>query len=152
MPIKAHNPKGGHIVSFRLPHSRKATAAQSIPKLIHQTWKQPLHLPLLHSEKEYGNFGLKGFHKKAKASQASWRHHHPDYKYIFWSDELIEKFIFDNYNQFYAEWQSLSPKIKQIDSARYFILDSFGGIYADLDTICNKNITELLENQELVFI
>ncbi|KAI8905200.1 hypothetical protein EDD86DRAFT_212423 [Gorgonomyces haynaldii] len=51
--------------------------------------------------------------------------------------------------KFYPYWspfyESFTRNIHRIDSVRYLLLHKFGGIYADLDTICLKRIDDLLK-------
>ena len=68
----------------------------------------------------------------------------PDWEYKFWSDEDLDEFIRDNYNDEYDMWSTLSPKIKRIDVSRYYLLHHFGGVYMDMDFHIKKNIEHLL--------
>jgi mannosyltransferase OCH1-like enzyme len=75
--------------------------------------------------------------------QKSWKKLHPDFTYMFWSDEDIEDFMQKEYPEFYNNvFSSYDVKIKKIDASRYFILYHYGGIYADMDYKCQKRFFE----------
>lgn len=85
--------------------------------------------------------------------QKSWISLHPDFKYMFWSDEDIEKFMKENYKQFYDEVFSHYDKhIKKVDAVRYFILRHYGGIYADMDYMCLNRFYEDLNKNYKAYI
>lgn len=89
-----------------------------IPKIIHQIW---LGRPM---PKEYEQL------------QESWRHHHPDWHYILWTEEMIQEFGL--YNQVYYDMaQNYGEKS---DIARYEILYRFGGLYVDCDFECLQSL------------
>lgn len=76
--------------------------------------------------------------------QKTWHKHFPDYQYMFWSDEDLDEFIRTKYSWFYPTFKAYDKNIKRIDSARYFILYEYGGIYADMDYECIKNFESQL--------
>ncbi|MCP3875404.1 MAG: hypothetical protein GY699_19900, partial [Desulfobacteraceae bacterium] len=45
--------------------------------------------------------------------------------------------------------ESIDKIIKKCDAARYFILHKYGGIYADLDTVCIQPIDKLINDFSL---
>jgi len=72
-----------------------------------------------------------------KRCQESWKSKHPEFEYRFWSDEDIDDFMKTEYPDFYHEvYQHYDQKIKKIDAVRYFILYHYGGVYADMDYLC----------------
>ena len=71
--------------------------------------------------------------------QKTWHKHFPDYQYMFWSDEDLDEFIRTKYPWFYPTFKGYDKNIKRVDSARYFILHEYGGIYADMDYECIEN-------------
>lgn len=71
--------------------------------------------------------------------QNSWKEKFPDYEYMFWSDEDLDELIRTKYEWFYPTFKGYDKNIKRIDSARYFILYEYGGIYADMDYECLEN-------------
>lgn len=96
-----------------------------IPALIHQTWKHHT-VPA-----------------RFLAAQASWRRHHPDWEYRFWTDDDLTKFVARHYPQHLDLFLSYPDQIQRVDAARYMILHHFGGFYADLDIVCEKPFDDL---------
>lgn len=88
-----------------------------IPKIIHQIW---LGSP---------------FPEKYIYFQNTWRLHHPDWKYILWTEKEIEEFGLVN-KEAYDESTNYGQKS---DIARYEILYRMGGLYVDTDFECLKN-------------
>ncbi len=102
-------------------------------KIIHQIWLQGESLCPDH---------YKSWKKK-------WQSIHGGFEYIFWDEKRISKFLEKHFNEYFNEWYNLDLPIKKCDSARYFILYHYGGIYADLDTIPFKPITQLIDDLAL---
>lgn len=98
----------------------------AIPKIIHQTWKTET-IP-----------------DKWQAFAESWRHHHPDWEYRLWTDESARDFIANEYPDFLPIYDAYPYNIERADAMRYFILNHFGGIYADLDIECLLPLDDLL--------
>jgi mannosyltransferase OCH1-like enzyme len=106
-----------------------------IPRTIHQIWGM----------RDRGELPT-----RFQQSEASWKHCHPDWKYILWGPERIEDLIREHYPDFenlfrlYPEW------IQRADAARYLILHHHGGIYSDLDIICLQSFAELLDHNVIL--
>lgn len=99
-----------------------------IPKIIHQT----------------AMADRSKWHPIWERCQASWRKHFPDWTYIMWDDDDLDRFMHDNYPDYYNIYVSLDANIKRIDIARYFILYAMGGMYVDMDYMCYMNFEHLL--------
>ena len=86
-----------------------------IPKLIHQTWKTSetpkKWLPFVNIVRELN----------------------PDWQYKLWSDEDNEKFVKEEYPDFYDTFTGFSRGIMRADVIRYLIMYKLGGVYLDLD-------------------
>ena len=105
-----------------------------IPKIIHQIWFQGKNdIP-----KDYPNYS------------SSWKKYNPDYKYIFWDKEKIENLMHQYFPEFVEKYNKLPKMIQKIDSAKWMILYSCGGIYADMDSECLKNFDNLLDNNVIL--
>lgn len=106
---------------------------QTIPCILHQTWKTQ-NIP-----------------ENLMAYQQSWKTHHPGWTFYLWTDfdnrELIRKY----YSWFLPVYDAYPEAIMRADAVRYFILDHFGGVYADLDYECLRPMEPLLAGKELVF-
>jgi mannosyltransferase OCH1-like enzyme len=105
----------------------------SIPKLIHQTWKNSV-IP--------ENFQL---------LTDTWKEFHPDWTFILWTDEMNRNFISTHYPHFLNKYDSYPANIQRADAIRYFLLYHYGGVYIDLDFECLQNIEDLLGNEGCVF-
>ncbi len=87
----------------------------SIPKIIHQTWKTT-EIPTQ----------FKNYPQKVKDL-------HPDWQYILWSDEDIDKYVKKEFPEFYPVFTGFSKNIMRVDVIRYLIMYKIGGLYLDLD-------------------
>lgn len=96
-----------------------------IPKLIHQTYIST-DIPL-----------------KWNKTYNSVRTIHPDYEYMFWTDESSRDFIDKQYHWFLETYDSYPYNIMRADVIRYFVLVHYGGIYVDLDNGCDFNMDPL---------
>lgn len=105
-----------------------------IPKIIHQT----------------GPSNTDEWHPLWLKCQSSWKTHFSNYEYKFWNDEEIDELVKTNYPEYWEMYQKLPVHIMKIDFVRFCIMDSFGGIYADLDFYCYKNFSEVLVDKSYV--
>lgn len=96
-----------------------------IPKLIHQTYKTT-EVPM-----------------KWNHTYSSIRALHPDYVYMFWTDDNSRDFIEQYYPWFLDTFDSYPYNIMRADVIRYFVLVHYGGIYIDLDNGCDFNMDPL---------
>lgn len=86
-----------------------------IPKIIHQTWKTN-EVPAK----------WKGFVNKVQRLN-------PDWEYRLWSDDDNERFVREQYPDFYPIFMGFSRGIMRADVIRYLIMNKIGGVYLDLD-------------------
>jgi mannosyltransferase OCH1-like enzyme len=87
-----------------------------IPKIIHQTYKRVDNLPSVY-----------------KKCQDKIRQLHPDWEYMFWTDEMMYAEVEKSFPDIYPIFLKLPRKILQIDIFRYCLMWKYGGLYADLD-------------------
>ncbi len=104
-----------------------------IPKIIHQSWK------------------VEQVPERWLAFQESWRVHHPDYEYRFWTDDANRAFIARTFPTFLPVYDGYRHPINRADLARYLVVAHHGGIYADLDCEALRPLDDLLAGRELVF-
>lgn len=104
-----------------------------IPKIIHQTWK------------------TKEIPEQWQEAVNACREKHPDFRYILWTDEAMEKFMLKYFPQYYDMYMEYPYNIQRCDAFRYFVLYKYGGIYLDMDIKCKKSLNAYLDN-ELVFV
>lgn len=89
-----------------------------MPHIIHQSWKTP-ELPV--------NF---------QAFSESWQRHHPEWRYILWSDEENRELAKRHFPWFLETYDSFDVPVMRADTARYMYMYVYGGVYADLDMEC----------------
>jgi mannosyltransferase OCH1-like enzyme len=97
-----------------------------IPKIIHQTWKTQ-NVP---DEWKNAVYSCKTINK--------------GYKHIIWTHESMNKFVKKYYPDFYKMYKSYKYDIQRCDAFRYFVLYKYGGIYLDMDIICNQKLNNFL--------
>lgn len=103
-----------------------------IPKILHQTWHT--------------------LDQVSKNSKDSFMELHPDWGYRFWSNEDCIKLIKNSYPDFYDTWSNLNSNIKKWDTVRYLILNSFGGLYADIDFVFHKCLDPIIDfDKKIIF-
>jgi len=106
--------------------SENTTLPLLIPKIIHQTYKNE-DLP-----------------EHWKNAQNAVKYYHPDYEYMFWTDETGLEFIKTHYPSFIPTYVGYPYTIQRVDALRYFLLYHYGGVYIDLDLFTYKPLTPLL--------
>jgi mannosyltransferase OCH1-like enzyme len=101
---------------------------KTIPKIIHQIWSDKYQpLPSFFA-----------------SLSETWKKEHPDWKYIFWNETMINSFVDMVYPGLSKFYRSLPYDIQRWDAVRYLILYKMGGMYVDFDYKCLKNIEPLL--------
>jgi inositol phosphorylceramide mannosyltransferase catalytic subunit len=104
-----------------------------IPKIIHQTWKSS-NLP--------DNF---------RAYQNTWINHHPGWEYRFYDDAACRAVVEKSFPRFLVLYDSCPSPVQRADIFRYLVVAAEGGIYADIDMECYKNMEPLLMGRQCVF-
>lgn len=115
---------------FLKSHDYKPGFFGTIPKIIHQTWKNE---KLPSQWREY----FDGWHQK-----------HPDFLHVLWTDTDNLDLVTQHYPQYLDHYIWLPLVIQKTDFVRLMYLHKYGGIYADLDYECFDNIVEHLPQQE----
>lgn len=85
---------------------------------------------------------LKYVLSKPKLAEAvkSWQKYGFDSKYFFYSDKMCETFMKKYYSGIiYDAYCKLPLAVMKADLWRYCVIYKYGGIYADIDTICHQN-------------
>ncbi|KAJ3077709.1 hypothetical protein HDU99_001017 [Rhizoclosmatium hyalinum] len=118
------------ITADNLPRNK---SARFIPRIVHQSWKT-YDIP----KQLFGDWNQ------------SWKKHNPEYSYILWDDQDNHNLIKEHYPWFLSTYESYNKTISKADAARVFYMHKFGGVYADLDAVCYKNLDPLLSNHHLV--
>ncbi|EKJ75255.1 hypothetical protein FPSE_04573 [Fusarium pseudograminearum CS3096] len=63
-----------------------------------------------------------------------------DFTYMHWTDDKARDFISEEYPWFIDTWDNFPFNIQRADAIRYFVLHHYGGMYLDMDTLCNASI------------
>lgn len=103
----------------------------NIPHIIHQTWKTHQLPP--------------NFEKYV----SSWKNLQ-DYTHILYNDQQCTQFISQHYPQYLGLFKELEKGVQRADVFRYLVIHKYGGVYADIDTICTRDITPLLQGHRMV--
>ena len=105
-----------------------------IPRNIFQTWK------------------TKNFSPEFKSLSQSWIDNNPNYSYFLFDDIDCNNFIKKNFDiKIYNAYCRIIPGAFKADLWRYCILYIYGGVYADMDTICMNSIDSFL-NEDIEFM
>jgi Protein of unknown function, DUF273/Glycosyltransferase sugar-binding region containing DXD motif len=81
-----------------------------------------------------------------------WIELHPDWKYIYWTDRMMDMFMEQNLTWFYPTWKRLQFDIMRFDTARVAWLYILGGLYVDQDVDPLQNNEPLLGGADLVLM
>jgi len=98
-----------------------------IPKVIHQTWKTA-EIP-----------------DDWKVAVESCKRMNPSFKHYLWTHETMDQFMKTHYPSHYTLYRSYPYDIQRCDAFRYFVLYTYGGVYLDLDIVCNQSLDPLLQ-------
>src|SRR5208282_5019594 len=99
-----------------------------IPKRIIQTGKQ-VEQPL-----------------RSRAMMSSIRLLNPEYEYLFFDDEGVQKFIAREFPQYRPIFDGFRFPIQRYDFFRYLAVHRHGGFYFDLDVLLASGLSGLLES------
>jgi len=70
---------------------------------------------------------------------------HPDYEYLFFDNEAVEKFIDREFPQYRGVFDAFRIPIQRYDFFRYLAVYKYGGFYFDMDVLLASNVSGLLE-------
>lgn len=118
----------------RLAPRSAVRTTQKIPRRIFQTFEARLVPARMYS------------------ATASWRDRNPEYEYVFHDDDTQRAFIDEHFgSELVRCYERLPRGAFQADLWRYCALYAYGGVYADIDTICTRSLGKLLQaNDEFV--
>src|SRR5437660_2105051 len=69
---------------------------------------------------------------------------HPDWEYIFFTDEDVGRFIDTEFPEHRATFDRFDDSIQRVDFFRYLAIFRLGGFYFDLDVFLSRPVTSLL--------
>ena len=100
-----------------------------IPKVIYRTWY------------------TKRVHRNVRKEHKKIIELNPNYSQIIYTDKEIDDFVKDTYEKdIFNSFISLKNIVAKADFWRYLILYESGGVYLDMDSTINKNLEEIIEN------
>jgi mannosyltransferase OCH1-like enzyme len=102
-----------------------------IPKVIHQIWLG----------ESGGSEPLPHFIETAR----TWRRLNPSWEYRLWSGSEVEALFAEHRPDLLGLYRAYPYWVQRADAARYLILYHFGGVYADLDITCTRELDPLVE-------
>jgi hypothetical protein len=103
-----------------------------IPKVFHQLWKSH-DIPA-----RYAPF------------RESWLPRNPGWTMRLWTDGDLAELVETRYPELVGLYRGYARPISRADLGRYLVLETFGGVYADLDCECLKPLGPLLEGASLL--
>ena len=71
---------------------------------------------------------------------------HPDWEYLYFDDEEIQRFVATEFPQYQAVFDRFPQAIQRIDFFRYLAVFRLGGFYFDLDVFLSKSLSPLLDH------
>ena len=99
-----------------------------IPKRIIQIWGGGTDLPLL-----------------CKAAATNVRLLNPEFKYLFFDDDRMERFVNEQFPEYRNVFHSFCNPIQRYDFFRYLAIYRLGGFYFDTDIFLAAGLAELLK-------
>jgi mannosyltransferase OCH1-like enzyme len=79
-----------------------------------------------------------------KQTSMSWKNLNPGWEYIYHNNQERAQFIFDYYRHLY-DFFVKSSRLVKADIWRYCIVYHYGGVYADMDSVCIKPLDYMLK-------
>jgi mannosyltransferase OCH1-like enzyme len=110
---------------------------QTNGRVIHQIWFN-FKDPLSTSENPLP--------EKLKALREKWVNKNPDWTHILWNDSMGDWLVYKHYSIFWETYRNYPKPIQRVDTIRFCLLHRYGGIYTDMDTVCTKNISPLIDS------
>jgi hypothetical protein len=77
-----------------------------------------------------------------------WKKLNPEYEYFLYDNNDCEQFIKEHFEQrLYNAYCQIIPGAFKADLWRYCVLYKYGGVYADIDTLCLNSIDKFLTDE-----
>jgi inositol phosphorylceramide mannosyltransferase catalytic subunit len=83
---------------------------------------------------------------RKRAMTMSIRALHPEYEYLFFDNDGVERFIAQQFPQFCAVYNAFAFPIQRYDFFRYLAVYYFGGFYFDTDVLLAESLSTLLDS------
>lgn len=102
--------------------------AYEIPRIIHQTWK------------------TQDVPDWAEPAAFSWKDKNPEYEYRIWDDRAARKLIEERYPELLPAFNNHMAPVQRADVFRYAVIHAFGGVYADIDVMCEVPVKDWIDH------
>jgi mannosyltransferase OCH1-like enzyme len=111
---------------------RNIIKKHNIPKFIWQTYK------------------TKDLPTEAKYAHETWIKKNPTWKVMLYDDNDIEKYIIEYWgDRMLFFYKNIKVGAMKADLWRYLILTTHGGVYSDIDNVCNRSINTWISDYKL---
>lgn len=78
----------------------------------------------------------------------TWIDWHPDYHYRFFNDDDCRRFFIDHMPDLLSTYDKLPLPVQKSDLFRYAVIFNNGGIYTDVDTVCQAPLHSYINMDE----
>ncbi|KAL4229091.1 hypothetical protein ACF0H5_012130 [Mactra antiquata] len=112
----------------------KHSHGTTIPKIIHQQWFDH-NVPCR-------------FHDNIRSFLIL----NPDYEYYIWTIESARRLIQERHVDLLETFDNYKDSIRRANMIKYVVLYEYGGIYADLDIKCLRNLDRIINNYSCVLV
>lgn len=79
-----------------------------------------------------------------KMSSLTWKNLNPEWKYIYCNPEQRRKYV-ENYDKEILKFYDICDGLSQSDIWRWIVLYQYGGVYSDMDSVCNMPLDSMFE-------
>jgi len=104
----------------------------AIPRVLHQLWKTAT-VP-----------------ERYTAFRETWRVRNPDWTIRLWTDADLQALVDDRYPELAGIYRGYPEPISRADLGRYLVLETHGGVYADLDCECLQPLDPLVAGADFL--
>lgn len=137
-----HQSRAQRLAKVR-PQRHTEAAAITFPPSISEgssTTRRPLLVHFVFMDVGLGQFTE---HPLYQRNIEEFHRFNPDAEIKVWTEESANRLVSERYSHLIDVWNSFPSKWYHIDFIRYLILDSYGGVYVDLDMQCTRRLPEL---------
>lgn len=85
----------------------------------------------------------------AEASACNLKLLHPNWDYVFFTDEDIAAFVKAEFSEYWKAFEAFREPIQKVDFFRYLAVYRLGGFYFDLDVLLRQPLTDLLRSESV---
>lgn len=105
-------------------------------KIIHQVWFDNIT----------NKRNARKLFEKLRKYRESWLSKNPTWHYMCWDVKQARDLVKYRFPQHLTLYDSYQHNIQRCDAVRYFFLYRYGGLYADMDYMCNRPWDEVIQH------